>query len=321
MSVDDVRNYFYIYGGLEGAIKGKTVTKRPSAVREDLNVVTIPKNILAHRRNITLCVDIFFVDRKPFFTSISKKIMFTTAEALPNRLKNAVMGAAGRTIAYYKIYGFKVKLIIADNEFGPIRDQLMDSKGVELALAAPDEHVREVERNIRVIKERICSVLADMPYDKLPSNFKKELILICVILLNLIPRKAGLSKAISPWTILTSRALDFKKHCRVKPGEYCLVHDEKKPRNSMKHRAAGAITIGPCVNLHGAYRFLYLDTGRIVARRSFNIIPVTPEAKARVAELAKGSSASVEIIYNGTTYSTDDPPRGRRSRRARGRRT
>jgi hypothetical protein len=218
------------------------------------------------------------------------------------------MGAAGRTIAFYKMHGFRVKLVVADNEFGPLRDQLMESKGVDLALAAPEEHVREVERNIRVIKERIRSVLADMPYDKLPGNFKMELILICVVLLNLVPRKAGLSRVLSPWTILTSRALDYKKHCRVRPGQYCLVHEEKKPRNSMKPRAAGAIAIGPSVNLHGSYKFLYLDTGRIVTRRNFNILPITPEAELRVAELAKGSSAHVEFEYNGTTYSTDDPP-------------
>ena len=308
VSVEDVKNYFYINGGLEGAIKGKTVTRKPAAVREEIDVIPIPRNILEHRKYVTLCVDIFFVDRKPFLTSISKKLMFTTAEALPNRLKNTVMGAAGRTIAFYKMHGFRVKLIVADNEFGPLRDQLMESKGVDLALAAPEEHVREVERNIRVIKERIRSVLADMPYDKLPGNFKKELILICVVPLNLVPRKAGLSKILSPWTILTSRALDYKKHCRIRPGQYCLVHDEKKPKNSMKPRAARAIAIGPSVNLHGSYKFLYLDTGRIVTRRNFNILAITPEAEARVAVLAKGSNAHVEFEYNGTTYSTHDPP-------------
>jgi hypothetical protein len=76
----------------------------------------------------------------------------------------------------------------------------------------------------------------------------------------------------------------------------------------MKPRAAGAIAIGPCVNLHGAYKFLYLDTGRIVTRRNFDVLPVTNEVKRRVAELAKGSSAHVEFVYNGTTYSTEDPP-------------
>jgi hypothetical protein len=121
--------YFYINGGLEGAIKGKTVTRRPMAVREDMDVILIPQNILEHRKHVTLCVDIFFVDRKPFFTRKSKKLMFTTAEALPDRLKNTVMGAAGRTIAFYKMHGFRVKLVVAANEFGPLRDQLMESKG------------------------------------------------------------------------------------------------------------------------------------------------------------------------------------------------
>ena len=66
ISGDDVRNYFKIYGGLEGAIKGKTVRRRPSPVREDLSEVPIPRNILGPRNNITLCIDTFFVNKAPF---------------------------------------------------------------------------------------------------------------------------------------------------------------------------------------------------------------------------------------------------------------
>ena len=68
----DVRNHFKIYGGLEGTIKGKTVRRRPLPVKEDLSEVPIPRNILGPRN---LCIDIFFADKAPFFTSISRKIM------------------------------------------------------------------------------------------------------------------------------------------------------------------------------------------------------------------------------------------------------
>ena len=184
----------------------------------------------------------------------------------------------------------------------------MGEEAANLDTAAPDEHVPEVERNIRVIKYRICSALADMPYTKIPSNFKKELVLICVSLLNMIPRKAGLSKTLSPWTIMTRRALDYKKHCRVAAGEYCLIHEEKKPRNSMRHRASAAIAIGPCPTLHGGYRLLHLGSGRIITRRNFTKMPITDLAIERVETLAKEEDAHVHFRYNGTSYSTEDPP-------------
>ena len=52
VSVRDVRNYFKIYGVLEATVKGKTVRKRPVAVREDLAAVPISKSIIGDRKNI-----------------------------------------------------------------------------------------------------------------------------------------------------------------------------------------------------------------------------------------------------------------------------
>ena len=117
--------------------------------------------------------------------------------------------------------------------------------GAELNLAAPDEHVPEVERNIRVIKDRLRSMLADMPFSKIPKHLKRKLALTCITMLNVVPREASVSNTLSPMELLSGRSLDFKRNCQLPPGAYCLVHEEGLSRNSMRERATGAITIGP----------------------------------------------------------------------------
>ena len=81
----DVDRFYEIYGGVEGAIKGKTVRKTPVEVDVDQDAVEIPRKITAQLGDVTLSLDIFFVDRMPFLTSISRKIMYTTSRSLMNR--------------------------------------------------------------------------------------------------------------------------------------------------------------------------------------------------------------------------------------------
>ena len=174
-------------------------------------------------------------------------------------------------------------------------------------LAAPNEHVPEVERNIRVVKDRIRCTLTGMPYKRVPKNFKRELVLSCTAMLNTVPREAGASNTLSPMELLTGRTLDFNKHCKLAPGVYCLVHEENIPTNTMEERASGAIAIGPTTDMQGSYRFLSLKTGHIITRRSWNDTPVTPEAVAKVEEMAgEGGDMIVTFEYRGTTYSTED---------------
>jgi hypothetical protein len=233
--------------------------------------------------------------------------MFTTAEALKNRTKGIILSAVEKCIAFYRFHNLKVRWIFADNEFEPIKDPILIKHGASVDTAAMEEQVPEIERNIRVVKDRIRSTLAGIPYEKLPTNFKRELVLSCVMLLNMVPRRAGLSPVLSPWSLVTSRVLDYRKHFKVKSGEFCLVHEENSPTNTMKERASEAIAIGPCPSLHGHFRFMVLSTGRIVVRRSFTRLTITERVRQRVHELAGENDKHVEFTYKGTTFSTEDP--------------
>ena len=307
VTVADVDRFYEIYGGVEGAIKGKTVRKTPVEVDVDENVVEIPREITARLGDVTLSLDIFFVDRMPFLTSISRKIMYSTSRALASRQHGTVFEAIMEIISFYNIHGKEVKHIMSDNEFGPLKARIREEGGADLNLAAPNEHVPEIERNIRIIKERLRCTLTGMPYKKVPRNFKRELVLSCTTMLNTVPREAGASDTLSPMELLTGRTLDFNRHCKLAPGTYCLVHEENTPTNTMEERATGAIAIGPTANMQGSYRFLSLRTGQIITRRSWNEMPVTPEAIAIVEEMAgEDGNMVVTFEYRGTTYSTAD---------------
>jgi hypothetical protein len=73
VTLNDVDRFYKIYGGVEGAIKGKTKRKAPVEVRTDENTTSIPETLAQDLKVVTLAIDIFFIDRAPFLTSISKK--------------------------------------------------------------------------------------------------------------------------------------------------------------------------------------------------------------------------------------------------------
>jgi hypothetical protein len=75
---------------------------------------------------------------------------------------------------------------------------------------------------------------------------------------------------------MLGEVLDYKKHLRLPFGQHRQVHEEETPRNSMKARTKGAISLGPSGDLQGGYRFMALDTGKKITRRNWNVIP-TPE--------------------------------------------
>ena len=306
ITVNDVKRYYEIYGNSEGAIKGKTKRKKPDQVTTE-RLVSIPAQVLVKHRIVSLCADLFFINGFPYLTTISKGIMFTTVEMMQNRKYDTILDGLLSVIAFYKVKGFNVKYVFSDNEFKSMKDAILEEGKADLNVAATKEHVPEVEVNIKVVKERVRSTIHGMPYKKLPRNFKRELVLCCVSMLNAIPRRAGISQTYSPRELVTGKSLNFAKHCKIAPGKYCLVHEDNLHTNTMEPRALRAVAIGGANNMQGSHRFLMLGTGSIVTRRSWTPMELTDDVIARVHELAgTEEDQHMEIDYRGTFYKTGD---------------
>ena len=63
------------------------------------------------------------------------------------------------------------------------------------------------------------------------------------------------------------------------------MHDEDAPRNSQNPITKGDILLGPIENLQGGFKFMALNTGKKIVRRSWDVIPMTDTVITRVNAL------------------------------------
>jgi hypothetical protein len=78
----------------------------------------------------------------------------------------------------------------------------------KLILAAKGDHVPEIERRIRVIKERCRALRHSLPFNKIPMIITMYMVLHAVRMLNFFPQKTGVSETLSPKTIISGERLD-----------------------------------------------------------------------------------------------------------------
>ena len=152
--------------------------------------------------------------------------------------------------------------------------------GISFNFATRNEHVPEIERQHRVIKERAHACRHTLPFEVLPRLLLVEMVNNCALWLNMFPAKGGVTN-FSPSTLMTGVKLDYVKHCRLPFGSYVQVHDDTSPKNSPTARTIGAITIVPTGNLQGGYKFLNLWTGKEITKRNWTHLPMPIEVIKR----------------------------------------
>ena len=244
VTVEDVDVATKIWGKNIAALKGKTTRSTPSPVAPDF--VKVPAELLKLHKEVFLTIDIFFVNKIPFFLSLSRKICFTAVNHLANRTVPEIFKAFKEIYQYYLQRGFRITTVHADGEFEPLAALIQALPGgPTVNLASAHEHVPEIERRIRVVKERCRASRHTLPFKRIPKLLTIYIVFNVVKLLNFFPTKGGISDSLSPKTIMSGETLDFKKHLSLQIGQYCQVHEEEQPRNSQIARTKGAISLGP----------------------------------------------------------------------------
>ena len=177
--------------------------------------------------------------------------------------------------------------VLMDNEFEKLRNLVPI---LVVNTTAAKEHVPEVERKIRLIKERGRGILNTLPFKQMPRLMLIELVYHVVLWLNAFPAKSGVSETLSPREIVYRHKLDFAKHCKSPFGMYCKVHDEPTPTNTMVTCSTPAIVLGPTGNLQGTYKFFSLATGKKVKQRAFMPYPMPDSVIKKVEAYAKSTA-------------------------------
>ena len=256
--------------------------------------VPIPSELMSQYRHVTIGADIMFVNKLPFFVTISRNIKFSTAVLITDQKHETLIKAVRDVRNIYHKRGFKIETMLMDGQFEGLIGDLAEI-GITLNTVARGEHVPEVERHIRTIKERARCVYNTMPFNKIPGRMLVELIYYSVFWLNSFPARDGISDTLSPRAIVTGSHVDFNKHCKLEFGAYVQAHEEHD--NTMMTRTTGAIALRPTGNVQGGYYLYSLSTGRVLNRNHWTELPMPQDVIDRVHTLARRAAANVAIIF------------------------
>jgi Reverse transcriptase (RNA-dependent DNA polymerase)/Zinc knuckle len=276
MAADD------IFGPDIGSLKGKTTRGQPNKVRPTM--IDLPSDLVQQYKDVVLCADIMFVNRIPFLVTLSRKIRFGTAEMLGNRQAKTITEAMKNVHKIYSGRGLTINSVLMDGEFEVLRGDLSDL-GITLNTTANNEHVGDIERYIRTVKERCRCVYNTVPFTQMPNRLVIEMVYHSIFWLNSFPHNNGVSKTLSPRAIVVGQSIDFNKHCQLEFGTYVQTHEEHN--NSMLSRTTGAIALRPTGNIQGSHYFMSLTTGCRLNRYKWTVLPMPQDVIDRVHTLAQ----------------------------------
>ena len=290
-----------VFGPDTAILQGKTTRKKASNVPAYLSPV--PPDILKRYHDVTLCVDVMFVNRIPFLVSISRHIRFGTVELLLSRTSDALLDGIRRIADVYSRRGFQITRVHGDPEFEPLRDALP----MHLECCNEDEHVPEIERHIRTIKERARCAVANCPFRFWPRQLVINLVQSVVFWLNVFPPANGVHAVLGPRALLAGTSIEYK-HCKLPFGEY--VHVTEKTDNTLAPRTVGALALRPHPTNNNSHMFLSLNTGRILHRgyQSYTVVPMPDNVIASIDGLGEAAAAEAGIYFDDTNRDTAYDP-------------
>jgi hypothetical protein len=256
VSKADIRAAEDIFGRDLGSLKEKPVRQSISQVMADVDA--IPEEVLRVGQDVTVAIDIMFVNKIPFFIALSREIKFGTVESVPNSQVTTIHKCLQRVVDLYAARGVIVKLILADGELEPLCQWFP-----MLNTTAANEHVPDIEQYIHTVKEQTRSTYTMLLYCHLPQIALLHLVKNAVFWLNTFLKNDGVSKKYSPQYIMTGQQLSYNTHAVIEFGSYVQTHEEHS--NNMDQRTMGCICLGPTGNQQGRHWFMSLASGECVS--------------------------------------------------------
>ena len=291
---DDIDVAEKVFGKDIATLKGKSVRTKPISVKND--VVVIPKALKLQHEKVVLCADIMFIQGIPFLTTISKKLCYRTIEPIVGRSTKSMIAAFDNVFRIYNRAGFTIAELQTDPEFKHLENTMTDID-IKMNYCAAQEHVPEIERSIRVIKERFRSMYHRLPYQCLPKIMIKIGAMECVRWLNTFPPRNGVSEFYSPRMIMAGKPLDFDKHCVTPFGSYVQALQENVPTNTTAPRTIGCIYLRFMDNRQAGYELLNLTTKKVITRQKFTEIPTPQNVIDCVEQMAKDDGMHPDLTF------------------------
>lgn len=193
----------------------------------------------------------------------------------------------------YLSRGVTISEICANGEFKCLKHDLQQ---FITNIAAPGEHVPEIERSIRTTKELTRTLQHDLPFKNQPKMMTEDNVYCSIKHLNAFPASDGVSNTLSSSTLITGKPpMDFENLLKIKYGEYAQVFKDTK--NDMSERTLGSIALYPSGNVQSSWYFMSLATGKIFTGYQWTLLPITSDVITQFHDLA--TAQNQERIEDG----------------------
>ena len=278
VTVQDVNRAAKIYGRSIPAIKGRS--KRTETARlPSRTTVEIPKEIIDDFKEITLCIDFFYISGLAIFHAISRDLKHRYVGFTDSRSASQMLQQIRKLDQLYSSRGFRVTTLHADPEFEKIRDEV---RPMNLIVCEAGAHVPEVERSTQTVKNGCRSQTHSMPYRAMPRIMIRALVQMIIDELNAEPARDGY-KGATPRNIIDNLPHLDCNELKYEFGSYVQLHMREQVTNTMRQRTIDAIVLNLTSN--GKYRFMSLETGREVDGTVKEVLPLTDDIIQKVEEM------------------------------------
>jgi hypothetical protein len=242
-----------------------------------------------HDKNIILCIDIFYIGGLTILLSVSRYLNMYMVTHLQNRTMSTLKKAMGNQISISNSQKYVIKYLLVDNESAvtaciPYLNEL----GITVNQTPKNEHIPEVERAGRTLKERVRAKWNTLPYT-LNNDMIVGLTYYACKMINMFP-KAN-SASVAPRELFTGVRIDYKRD-KLGFGEYVQVYAENDITNTMQPRTFGALIMRSAGNMQGTYLFMSLLTWKVIRRRAWVEMPLPKE----VIDLINRNALSNTVI-------------------------
>ena len=176
-------------------------------------------------------------------------------------------------------------MIECDREFTSILSHVEDTLEITLNPTNADDHVPEIERNNRFLKERFRATFHSLPYKAIPVVMIRYLAILVARQANYFPAKYGISKFYSPRMLIERKPLIYERDCRYNFGAY--IQANQPTTNTPQARTRDGIYLCPSTNSQGGHVVMALDTGKVHNCNNVTVCPATDLVIKAVETMAR----------------------------------
>ena len=150
------------------------------------------------------------------------------------------------------------------------------------------QHIPRIERAIRVVKERTRCFWMPLPFKRVSKIMIDECLYIVILCLNSLPHPNGISKILSPATIVLGRGKVNGNNLKAIFDRYYEVYAGTD--NTNRERRVSAICLHPSNN-QGGYYFMSIETRKRIHGYNFTQLAMTEHIIDRVHSLTDNENA------------------------------